>query len=302
MKEYKYQLRKTSKKEICPNCKKKRFTPYVLVDDNEKVADIEKYGLCDRSNSCGYHAYPEGTSVIGWAESEESSYKKPYVSPDFISKELVESSFNKFNENTFFMYLVKIFGSETALELQEKYNIGTAKSKGAIYWQEDSDGKFRTGKVMYYQSNGKRNKNRNSWYVHNKIKKDYNLMQVLFGEHLIKQNPDKPVALVESEKSAILLSVFFPDYTWIASGGMQMLNSYRLLRLPRLDLVCPDKGAFELWEKQTNIFHDRMMDVSVENAFYDGILQGGDDLLDLILIQQGLNDVRVVKRIKEKAI
>ena len=51
------------------------------------------------------------------------------------------------------------------------------------------------------------------------------------------------------------MSVFEPDYIWLASGGANMLNSYRLLRLKNLDLVAPDEGEFAKWEKQTNIFY-----------------------------------------------
>lgn len=286
MKQYKYQLRKTSKKEICPNCGKKTFTPYVLASDMKTIADIKLYGICDRINNCNYIKYPKDdeANIRDWI----SPKPEPYKAPDYIDLSIVEATFGKFESNTFFNYLVNLFDMQIALKLQSDYNIGTAKKNGTIFWQKDSEGKFRTGKVMYYNNNGKRNKNRYSWYIHNEIKKDYNLMQVLFGEHLIKLNPNKPVALVESEKSAVILSVFFPEYTWIASGGMQMLNSYRLLRLPRLDLVCPDQGAYNLWEKQTNIFHNRMMNVNVEDGFNKGILKKGDDLLDLILIQKGL--------------
>ena len=67
--------------------------------------------------------------------------------PDFIPKEMIEASFNKFRENTFFMWLVKLFGQDVALDLQSKYNIGTAKNNGTIFFfQQDSEGKFRTGK------------------------------------------------------------------------------------------------------------------------------------------------------------
>jgi len=213
------------------------------------------------------------------------------IKPDFIPKEMIEASFNKFRENTFFMWLVRLFGQDVALDLQSKYNIGTAKNNGTIFFQQDSEGKFRTGKVMYYQPNGKRNKNRNSWYVHRAIKEDFELVQVFFGEHLIKENPDKPVALVESEKTAILMSVFEPEYTWLASGGANMLNSYRLLRLPRLDLVSPDEGEFDNWKDRTESFFDRQMDGRVERAFREGKVSKGADILDLILIEKGMDKI-----------
>lgn len=189
------------------------------------------------------------------------------------------------------MWLVKLFGQDVAMDLQSKYNIGTAKNNGTIFFQQDSEGKFRTGKVMYYQSNGKRNKNRNSWYVHKTVKSDFELVQVFFGEHLIKENPDKPVALAESEKTAILMSVFEPEYTWLASGGANMLNSYRLLRLPRLDLVCPDQGEFDNWKDKTKSFFNREMDGRVEKAFREGKVAKGADILDLILIEKRMDGI-----------
>jgi len=284
-KNYKYQLRKGSKKELCPNCRKRTFTPYVSVTTGE-VANVEKYGYCDRINNCSYILYPpsDANDFEDWTPPEPKPYIPPQ--PDFIPKEIVNASFNKFETNVFFMWLVKLFGEEEAFELQKKYCIGTAKKNGTIFWQKDAQGKYRTGKVIHYNSNGKRTKN--LWYVHNKIKNDYSLHQVFFGEHLIKENPDKPVALVESEKTAILMSVFEPKYIWLASGGANMLNSYRLLRLPKLDFVSPDEGAFDLWQKQTNIFHERQMDVRVEKAVRDGKIEAGSDILDLILFEKQL--------------
>lgn len=286
---------KGSRRYICPKCGKKEFKVYVKTGTNI-VVDSEKFGRCNRQNSCGYHRYPD---------TNEDWTPPPFVytppkEPDFIPKELVEASFSHFKENTFFMWLVKLFGQDIAMDLQSKYNIGTAKNNGTIFFQQDSEGKFRTGKVMYYQSNGKRNKNRNSWYVHRAVKKNFELVQVFFGEHLIKENPDKPVALAESEKTAILMSVFEPEYTWLASGGANMLNSYRLLRLPRLDLVCPDEGEFDNWRDRTKSFFNREMDGRVEKAFREGRVSKGADILDLILIEKGLNEIKVSDKVEKK--
>ena len=293
MKNYRYALESGSKHIICPNCGKKTFKCYVDVNTGERV-NPSKYGRCERTNNCLYHQYPENDANISdWIAPV---YVPEFKEPDFIPKEMIEASFNKFRENTFFMWLVKLFGQDVALDLQSKYNIGTAKNNGTIFFQQDSEGNFRTGKVMYYQSSGKRNKNRNSWYVHNEVKEDFELVQVFFGEHLIKENPDNPVALVESEKTAILMSVFEPEYTWLASGGANMLNSYRLLRLPRLDLVSPDEGEFENGSDRTKSFFNRQMDGRVEKAFREDKISKGADILDLILIEKGLTQIKAIKK------
>ena len=178
------------------------------------------------------------------------------------------------------MWLVKMFDSEVANNLRTDYNIGTAKGGGTIFWQEDRNGNVRTGKVMYYHPNGKRIKERNSWFLHSRIKEDFNYRQCFFGLHLT--TPDKPVALVESEKTAILMSVFMPEYTWVASGGSEMLNLQRLNELPRLDMVFADHGEFKKWEHKTRHFN-REMDVTVEQAVQAGTLPDGADILDLML-------------------
>ena len=40
---------------------------------------------------------------------------------------------------------------------------------------------------------------------------NFNLKQCLFGEHLLPANPLMQVAIVESEKTAIIASMFFPQ-------------------------------------------------------------------------------------------
>lgn len=282
MKRYKYELLKGSKHILCPICQKKTFKPYVYAGTNN-VVDSMLYGRCERINACGYIRYPTSEKDDDWSnyEAPKIAYRPP--APDFINPDLVRSTFRDFNKNVFFNFLVKTFDLETARFLQKKYNIGTAKYGGTIFWQKDKDGKFRTGKVFYYQRNGKRDKNKGSWYVHNQVKKKFCLVQVFFGEHLVAENPEKPIALCESEKSAILMSVLQPEYNWLAAGGSNMLNVQRLMRLHRLDLVSPDEGQFELWEKQTSIFKERQMDVRVEKAFRSGVVESGADILDLYL-------------------
>ena len=281
-KNYKYKLETGSKHMICPNCRKKTFKCYVNANTGERI-NPAKYGRCERISSCRYHLYPK----LGKDDINSSRYVPPApeeIKPlDFVDKDLVQATFNEFKSNVFFMYLVKLFGITKAYELQEIYNIGTAKNNGTIYWQQDKEGNFRTGKVMYYGTNGKRLKDKNSWYIHRRIKEDFELQQVFFGEHLlsIDEYKDKPIALCESEKTAVIMSEFMPEYVWLASGGANMLNSFRLLRLHRLDKVFPDNGQFELWEQKTKIFNNRSMDISVDNAVRNGIIEEGADILDL---------------------
>src|SRR5690554_4635356 len=209
---YKYELQKGSKHILCPKCQKKTFKPYVRTG-TDVIVDSKLFGRCERIQSCRYHRYPDTND--DW--TPPPFVYTPPKPTDYVPMEFVEATFRNFNRNPFFLYLRKIFNLDTAYELQNKYLFGTAKGGGTIFWQLDEEKKVRTGKVMYYNKDtGKRIKDRASWYVHRKIKEDFELKQVFFGEHLVSN--DKPVYLVESEKTAIIMSGFYPENTWIASG------------------------------------------------------------------------------------
>ena len=280
MKEYRFELRKGSKKDECPECKKKSFVPYMDKKDGKPAGD--RYGRCERLNNCGYNNYPKADRK----DDYEPPIRKiePVKPVEYISHELVEKTFNELKLNVFFQYIIKTFGGQKAMELQAKYNIGTAKHGGSIFWQQDLFGKFRTGKIMYYNPNGKRNKLHKSWFAHAKIKHDFNFQQCFFGLHLCSK--DYPIALCESEKTAIMMSVYMPEFTWVASGGSEMINIQRLNELPRLDKVFPDGGQFEKWEMKTRHFVGRKMDLSVDNAIRDGKIPEGSDILDLIQLEK----------------
>ena len=289
MKNYRFALEKGSKHTICPNCGKKTFKCYVNANTGERV-NPAKYGRCERINNCRYHLYPK---LEEWEKDNLNNWTPPPQPPkplDYVPKDLVSATFNQYKTNVFYMWLVKLFGIDKADNLRTDYNIGTAKGNGTIFWQEDRKGNVRTGKVMYYHPTGKRIKERNSWFLHSRIRDDFNYRQCFFGLHLT--TPDKPVALCESEKTAIIMSVFEPGYTWIASGGSEMINDERLFELPRLDKVFADNGQFEKWERKTRAFLPEM-DISVDEAVNDGILKEGDDILDLYLAREKINKLNL---------
>lgn len=73
---------------------------------------------------------------------------------------------------------------------------------------------------------------------------DFNLVQCFFGEHLLPVYPDSKVMIVESEKSAIIASHYYPQYLWLASGGCcgclnqtasQVLKGREVWLVPDLD-------------------------------------------------------------------
>ena len=141
----------------------------------------------------------------------------------------------------------------------QDYALGATKNGSIIYWQIDTKGKVRTGKVMKYDPDtGHRVKDGGgiNW-IHAIMKKqgllpdDYHLVQCLFGEHLLKMYPTKVVALVESEKSALIASAVYPDYIWLATGGKSQLSIDKLKVLQgRTVVMFPDVDGFEYWNNK----------------------------------------------------
>ena len=299
---YKYELLKGSKHYQCPKCKHITFKPLVYTSDGKTIVG-EEFGRCERINSCGYLKFPNMKETKfnekDFNNSDCYFRDETKLIPDYIDKSIVESTFCNFRENVLARYIIKNFGSETFFDLQAKYNIGTAKNGGTIFWQEDIEGRFRTGKVFYYKPDGHRDKERASWFVHKKIKENFNLKQCLFGEHLLKDiNVQTKVALCESEKTAVLMSVLEPEFIWLASGGSEMLNAERLKVLTNENIlltVFPDNGQFDKWKEKTRFIANRQIDYSVENAYNEGIIDKGADILDLYLLKTDLSGFKKKK-------
>lgn len=116
------------------------------------------------------------------------------------------------------------------LHAAERYHLGVSKDGGVVFWEIDNTNQVHDGKIMYYSPNCHRDKERHpSWVTaelikSGRLKSNIDNPKCLFGLHLNKQGI-KGIAIVESEKSAIILSELFPDYIWLASGGKTMLNA-----------------------------------------------------------------------------
>jgi len=84
-------------------------------------------------------------------------------------------------------------------------------------------------------------------------KDGYSLSQCLFGEHLLKEVPDYPVAIVESEKTAVIAQAKMPAYIWLATGSLTEFKPAKLNILKNRKVVAfPDLGAFDRWQQKAS--------------------------------------------------
>ena len=275
METYKYQLRKSSKKEICPNCGKRRFVPYVLTEDNETIVNPD-WGRCDRENSCGYWMKPNGNEVI-----VQPKPRKPEMPMRMVAR--IEPT--RGAKNSLKPYADWLVGETKSNEAARRYHISTAYDGGCIFLQMDCDGIVRAGKIIRYKD-GHRVKDGLPvrWLHKDKRYKDLftgdTLKQCFFGEHLLPMRPDAPVAIVESEKTALLMSAIRPEYVWLATGGSCGLqNPEKTKVLEGRDVTLfPDNGMYLKWRQ---IAMPKGWTVNEECLPANEHLAAGYDILDL---------------------
>ena len=175
-----------------------------------------------------------------------------------LSQSLVTQSLSV--KSTFCQSLVSTgyLTEQQMLHAADRYQLGLSKDGGVVFWEIDDNDVVHNGKIMFYQSNCHRNKSHTPTWVAAKLKKSGALPQnadnphCLFGLHLLTPS-STPIAIVESEKSAIILSELFLDYTWLASGGKTMLNASLFAPLgDRRIILFPDTDetgeTFRLWQ------------------------------------------------------
>lgn len=66
-----------------------------------------------------------------------------------------------------------------------------------------------------------------------------------FGDHLLSSRPLAPVGIVESEKTALILSLAYPGVIWIAVGSKQNLNAQRFAPYRGREVtIYPDRDGY----------------------------------------------------------
>lgn len=280
---YRYSLDKSTKKFVCPNCCKHTFVRFV---DNETGNYFtENHGRCDRESKCGYFEKP----------SQEKSclttlYSTPVIPINYFDYELMVSTKIKYNQNNFVKFLFKYFELKQVNEVIDKYNVGTTKYwyGATIFWQVDNYQKVRFGKVMIYNPETcKRVKNQEGGGKISSVRailnlKDFNHKQCLFGLHLINNDLSKPIAIVESEKTAIIMSIEAPNYIWLATGSKSNLKEELLKPLKnRIVVLYPDNDSFNDWQKLVNQLKLKGYKIAISNLLEKMELSQGFDLADL---------------------
>lgn len=357
MEQFKFQLDKSSKKNICPSCDKRTFVYFLDTDSGEYLP--ANYGRCDREQSCGYYNAPKKqnkaflTNFYSYSIVSDKAIKitdlkgNKFVIPksqifelnntfcylsEWYLKQNSGLNYNNFDfklindsDDTIYQnikkvaeiedkcantidfdvleyyyyeesvkdnltdYLLNNFDVKKTLKALSDYYITGSNliwNNSTVFWQIDDENKIRTGKIILYdKSNGKRNKNTKANWVHAYFKKEelineYNLKQCLFGLHLINKDTEKTIAIVEGEKTALIMSILIPDFIWLATGGSGMFKQDMLEPLKNRNIVAfPDKGVTS-WLKVAEELNQKGFKIIVNDVLADEEVSDGSDIAD----------------------
>lgn len=260
---------------ICPRCGQRRFVPYVLAADGVTLAGAE-FGRCDREQNCGYNRYPNKEidatpcAVITKPQTPLRFY------PAVVHVDV---------QTPLFDHVAKLLGVSHALNIWQRYKIGR-DGKRTLFWQLAADGTIRAGKTIPYKTDGHRDKNDPlpAMWAHKSRTFDGmhtgdKLQQCFFGEHLLRENPAAPVVIVESEKTAAVLSELAPSWIWLASGGSQGLKNdeKNAVLKGRNVWLLPDNGQYWNWRGIADVNGWSIFDQLEKAPIFEGC-----DVLDLV--------------------
>ncbi len=283
MNNFRYSLAKYHGKSTlleCPNCHQRQLVPYL---DNETGEILDPTcGRCNRESKCAYHltpsqyfqqnpgARPQGDAwrqAPDWLKQSRSKPKSTvHLLPEETAseriweypRELVEKTQRPDKPCDFIEILRTLFPEDKVQQLAKLYHLGVTKAHEVIFYQIDVQGRYRGAKVMAYDvASRKRIKHTDhdvDW-LHPRLQKagllpsEWKMSQVLFGEHLIKDYPDRLIILVEAEKTALVGAGYCPQYNWLATGGKTQLGEKLNILQGHRVLAIPDVDAFEYWGK-----------------------------------------------------
>jgi hypothetical protein len=313
--------RGTKSRFTCPACNQQNsFTRYITDGGGYLSDDV---GRCNRETKCGYEYKPKQffadnpTAYIGLGERYAKPKKRSRANygftnkngsqvtdkaaittdkPDYIPFERFKPTLGNYDRNAFVQFLLNLFPDSSG-EIQDvlkMYLIGTFDDYTCFPSIDRVNRVCRAKLIRFNPATGRRLKGKydtSSLPAKLKLKKDFAYKQIFFGEHLLSKYQNKPIAIVEAEKTAIIASLCFPEFVWLGSNSKSWLKVERLKQLGKRQIILyPDADGFELWQEIALDGKRQGLTIKVtnliENHATDEQKANGYDLADYLINQQ----------------
>lgn len=130
-------------------------------------------------------------------------------------------------KDAFWRFLCNLWSEEEVDAVMERYNVCSARLRdgrwGTCFWYVDKDGQVCHDKIILYNDDGHRDHGFGG--CRNYRTRDGYGYRCMFGEHLLRlRHKGQRVFVVESEKTAILMSLRYPRHIYLACGGVNNLR------------------------------------------------------------------------------
>lgn len=278
---------------------------YKLTDLNGIISIIPKSQIMEQlENKCFVFEWYLKTSTIVYLNSEckyfntdeitfvnevKKTIKLEPKKPSFHSLELLNKMYAESPQvDNLTEFLKSKFTNDEVFNAMQNYFItGTNHfwNNATVFWQINEKELIQGAKIMLYDRfTGKRIKkpyNHINWLHKANKELHFNLCQCLFGLHCINEDYQKTIAIVESEKTAIVMSIFLPEFIWLATGSKGNFKFELLQPLKKRNIIAyPDKGEYNNWLNKATDLTALGFKISVSEILEQTNFQKGFDLAD----------------------
>jgi len=306
---YKYTLT-NKRRSKCPFCGKRGKYSAFMNTETKQLAPVE-YGMC---SSCRKAKRPPDNFIQGESAKADDN-EIGFFEADTVHINMINQFYRLAFQvsNNFIEGLEKKFGYERVKQVVNQYKLGSFEefdsgvNSAVVFPYLFKDTHCCTGKLMWFDEDFHRIKEGRKKYpkfLHNLIYtndngirydlNDYDdddniipfkLKLCLFGHHQIINEKKKVICLVESEKTAVIMSIVLPEYIWVASGGKTLIQDYKFLFFAgRKCLAFPDlsldDNVYQYWIKKLS-YYNKKYDYDIDIIdYYSEFLQNDIGLIN----------------------
>jgi hypothetical protein len=289
MSKYRFSFADKKHKTTCPSCKKeKHFQRYI--DNSTGQLLSAEFGKCDNESKCGFWNKPK-------FEPQKTTYRPSVTTtttePIFFDTKVYQKFRN--HDNNFVSGLFKIYPRYQVTEVLEAYQVGSYRGF-TLFPFMDRKSNIRAVQAKLFNENLhtkgttylhyllEKYENVPNWLV--RYSEQKNKVSALFGEHLIESCKEK-IYLVEAPKTAIIATLHFPKFLWLAVGSKSYFTSERMKPLIGKNVcVVPDLSigglTFNEWKLKADMLGFKTYG-KLERIATDKQRSEGWDLADFLL-------------------
>lgn len=222
----------------CHSCGKTTLPPTQYTDENGCIYewDALQNKFIPSVLQLSYNSVGQSTDNTNFnRKTKEKSVAKPIK---YVQNKVVEICMQAKQHNNLLHYISKTYGEKNKEYVKNLYKLGTSKDGGMIFWSINKQQKVQKAKVAYYSKEGKRKQKFKVPY-----KNEDGYYNCLFGEHLLglPEYQNKPIILVESEKTAVICAINLPKYNWLSYAGINGMTIQKMKVLSdKSILIVPD--------------------------------------------------------------